>query len=104
MTSVIITDELVKKLILLLETEADFKKEDISYEVQDDFQFLLISISVDDSLGVNRLPLFKRVARLLNQLVPSRSGDYSWMVNFKCDGKILDSYFGGDSNCPDAGL
>jgi hypothetical protein len=104
MTSKIITNNLVEKVMLRLETETGFRKEDISYEIQDDFQFLLISISVDDFVGADRVSTFKRVSHLLNQLIPGRKGDYSWMVNFTSDGKIIDSYFGGDLDSPESGL
>lgn len=104
MNLVIITQELEDKILSILETEFGFRKETISFEIQDDFQFLLISIAVDDFTGIDQSSTFRRVGTLLNGMMPSRKGDYSWMVNFERAGKIIDSYFGGDSDSPNSGL
>ena len=76
----------------------------MSFEIQDDFQFLLISISVDQFGSDEISEDMKGVANLLYGLMPVRKGDYSWMVNFKRDGKIIESYFGGDMDSLDSGM
>lgn len=80
-----------------------FGKDVISYEIQDDFQFVLLSVVTDGVSDVSPLDR-KRIAALVDGIVPKRDGEYSWMVNFTLNGKIFDSYFGGDSAAPDAGL
>ena len=80
-----------------------FGKEVISYEIQDDFQFVLLSVVTDGVSDVSPLDR-KRIAALVDGIVPKRSGEYSWMVNFTLNGKIFDSYFGGDLLSPDSGL
>jgi len=104
MASAIITDELADRVVLLLEAEIGFRKENVSCEIQDDFQFLLVCIRVDELIGSDQLPSYEKAVSLLNQLIPSRKGNYSWMVNFMNEGMVVDSYFGGDSNCPNSGL
>jgi hypothetical protein len=104
MNSSIITSEIVSQVLRLIEKETAFKKESISYEIQDDCNHLLISISID-GLSESELPsTFKRVGGLVNPLIPGRRGDYSWMVVFTKDGKVVDSYFGGDLDNPRSGL
>lgn len=80
-----------------------FGKEVISYEIQDDFQFVLLSVVTDGVSDVSPLDR-KRIAALVDCIVPKRSGDYSWMVNFLLKEAIFDSYFGGDLMSPDSGL
>jgi hypothetical protein len=99
-----ITQELMDEVLHLLMAQSCFRKETISFEVQDDAQFLLASIAIDDLPENEPSSTFKRVGHLLNQLMPSRKGDYSWMVNFTRAGRVVDSYFGGDLDCPDSGL
>lgn len=104
MDNSVITSEMVNQILRLLEAETCFKKESISYEIQDDYKHLLISISIDE-LSENEPPsTFKRVGDLLNPLIPGRRGDYSWMVVFTRSGKVVDSYFGGDLDFPNSGL
>jgi hypothetical protein len=104
MDSAIISQELVSAVLRHLEDETCFKKEAISFEIQDDFKFLLISISIDELPENEPLSTFKNVSRLLNHFIPGRRGDYSWMVNFTRKGKVVDSYFGGDLDSPNSGL
>lgn len=104
MGNTIITQQLIDDVVRLLEAETSFKKDSISFEIQDDGQFLLISISVDTLSVSGASSTFKRVGQLLNDMMPTRKGNYSWMVNFTRDGKVADSYFGGDSECPGSGL
>lgn len=104
MNSSIITSEIVSQVLRLLETETAFKKESISYEIQDDSNHLLISISIDGLPESEPPSTFKRVGGLVNSLIPGRRGEYSWMVAFLKDGKVVDSYFGGDLDNPRSGL
>jgi hypothetical protein len=104
MNNSFITEELVSQIQRLLEMETCFKKESISYEIQDDYKHLLISICVDELPETEPSSIFKRVGGLINPLIPGRKGEYSWMVVFKRNGKVIDSYFGGDLDCPESGL
>ena len=104
MTKPLITETLVAQVVQHIQSKTRFGKEKISYELQDDFRHLLLSISVDDFSELELLGTFKKVGALLNSLIPKRIGEYSWMVVFTRKGKVVDSYFGGDLNCPNSGL
>jgi hypothetical protein len=104
MDNSIITAGIVSQVLRLLESQTQFKKESISLEIQDDSKHLLISISIDGLPESELSSTFKRVGGLVNPLIPGRRGDYSWMVVFTRNGKLVDSYFGGDLDCPDSGL
>lgn len=104
MNDPVITDEMTKQVLHLLEAETGFKNEAISYELQDDYKHLLISISIDDLPESEPPSTFRRVGGLVNSLIPGRRGDNSWMVVFTRNGKVVDSYFGGDLDCPNSGL
>ena len=54
MNLAIITQELEDKVLSLLERELNFRKEAISFEIQDDFQFFLISIAIDEFTGIDQ--------------------------------------------------
>jgi hypothetical protein len=104
MNSAIITSEVVNKVLRFLEEEMALTKEAISYEIQDNSNHLLISISVDGLLVSESPAALKRLGDRVNSLMPGRRGDYSWMVVFTKDGKVIDSYFGGDLDNPRSGL
>ena len=104
MGNAIITSEVVGQVLRMLETETCFKKEVISFEIQDDYEHLLISIAIDELPQSEPVATFKRVGDFINELVPGRRGDYSWMVVFKRNGTVIDSYFGGDLDSPNSGL
>lgn len=98
-----VDDEIAKSCVSEIAKHSPFGKEVISYEIQDDFQFVLLSVVTDGVSDVSPLDR-KRLAALVDGIVPKRSGEYSWMVNFTLNGKIFDSYFGGDLLSPDSGL
>ncbi len=100
----IITNEVIEESLNLIDSKTIFKKEKIKYEIQDDYNFLMFSISVDEFSQVDLKLNFKYVAQVLNSVIPKRKGEYSWMVNFTNGGFLVDSYFGGDLDCPNAGL
>jgi hypothetical protein len=104
MSTVPVNPGLINQVLLALERNTLFKKEWISYEIQDDFQLLLISISIDELTAQGSSSIFKDAGLLVNGMVPSRPDDYSWMLAFTKAGKVEDSYFGGNSNSPNSGL
>ncbi|MFL6706736.1 MAG: hypothetical protein ACJ8HI_00855 [Massilia sp.] len=104
MDNATITPELVDKVLHLLDEKRPFKKELISTEIQDDFRFLLISIAIDEFPESEPSSTFKRAGLLLNEVMPSRSNDDSWMIAFTRAGKVVDSYFGGNLASPNSGL
>jgi hypothetical protein len=98
-----VDDEIAESCASEIAKHSPFGKEVISYEIQDDAQFVLLSVVTDGVSDVSPLDR-KRVAALVDGIVPKRDGEYSWMVNFTLNGKIFDSYFGGDLLSPDSGL
>lgn len=99
----LVDDEIAEICIAEITENSPFKKEALSYEIQDDFNFVLISVVVDGVSDVSPLDR-KRIANLVDGIVPKRNGEYSWMINFILKGTIFDSYFGGDLMSPDSGL
>ncbi|MTV36235.1 hypothetical protein [Duganella radicis] len=78
-------------------------RHNLGFEFQDDFQFLLVSIPYDTTstfTSEERAQLGHEIDRLM----PSREGELTWMINFVQNGKVIDSYFGGDSLSPDLGF
>lgn len=98
-----VDDEIAESCVSKIARSSPFGKDVISYEIQDDAHFVLLSVVSDGVSDVSPLDR-KRIAALVDGIVPKRSGEYSWMVNFTLNGKIFDSYFGGDLLSPDSGL
>jgi hypothetical protein len=97
--SEVFADAVIQKLV----TRTALDKRDISIEFQDDFQFLLIGIPCE------RVPTLSQAERRqlgleLDRMMPRREGELTWMLNFTLNGKVVDSYFGGDSTSPELGL
>jgi len=75
----------------------------MTFELQDDFQFLLISLECE------MLPKLtqderRELGRKINRLMPTRDDELTWMLNFTSSRKVEDSYFGGDSRSPEIGF
>lgn len=99
----LINNSVVDDCISVLVKNSPYELARISYEIQDDFNFLLISVVTDGVADVSPLDR-KRLAKLVDEIAPKRAGEYSWMINFLLNGVIFDSYFGGDLLSPDSGL
>lgn len=99
----LVDDGIAENCILGIIKNSPLKREVLSYEIQDDFNFVLISVVTDGVSDVSPLDR-KRIANLVDGIVPKRNGEYSWMINFILKGAIFDSYFGGDLMSPDSGL
>lgn len=98
-----VNDEVAENCISKIMSGSPFERDRFSYEIQDDFNFVLISV-VTDGVG-DFSPLDrKKIASLVDGVVPKRNGEYSWMINFILNGSVFDSYFGGDLMSPDSGL
>jgi hypothetical protein len=98
-----ISPELVDAVIRLIVDRLPWVKDAVTLEVQDDFQFLLITVQCDtgpDSTEDERRQLGRRIDRLM----PTRSGELTWMLNFTSNGKVAVSYFGGDAKSPELGF
>lgn len=104
MCNLIITQELVDLVLCTLEVETTFGRGIISYEVQDDFRFILISIPVDGLFDTELTLTVEKVGNILNRIIPKRTDTYSWMVVFTKFGKVVDSCFGGNLESPNSGL
>jgi len=66
----------------------------VGFEVQDDGLFLLVTIE----LNLGEPPVSQLMAaagHLLDQSVPPRSDEYSWMMTFTHAGALMDSESGG---------
>ena len=97
----LISDSLVELVLARLIEQAQWVRDCLTYELQDDFQFLLITIETGPaSTEVER----KQLGYLVDNLMPARERDLSWMLNFTSEGKLVDSYFGGDKSSPEIGF
>ena len=72
-------------------------------EFQDDFQFLLVGIPCERVRALSQEER-RQLGFELDQMMPRREGELTWMLNFTLNGKVVDSYFGGDSTSPELGL
>lgn len=104
MNKSIITQTTIDDVLRFLEMEVGFNSASISYEIQEDGNYILISVVINDFTESNVKSSFKNIGNALNILIPGRKGEHSWMIVFKKNDEIIDSYFGGDLDCPYAGL
>jgi hypothetical protein len=95
--------ELIEIVIQLIVETLPWTKDSITFEVQDDFQFLLVSIQCDREIHLTEDER-RQLGRRVDNLMPTREGELTWMLNFALDSKVVDSYFGGDSNSPELGF
>lgn len=99
----LITEELAEAAVQRLAALGTLERRVITIEFQDDFQFLLVGIvceQVRELLQNER----KQLAVELDKMMPTRKGELTWMLNFTTNGKVVDSYFGGDSSSPELGF
>lgn len=100
----LISNELIEKARTIVLSEIDIPSNALRFEVQDDFQFLLISIDLESCAPHIQSSNFKSLAHKLASFMPTREGEYSWMLNIARYRKVVDSYFGGDSLSPGSGV
>lgn len=99
----LISEELVEAAVKRLAALGSFEQSAMKIEFQDDFQFLLVGIvceNIRELLQHER----KQLGLELDKLMPKREGELTWMLNFTVDGKVVDSYFGGDASSPALGF
>jgi hypothetical protein len=104
MSEKIISSDVVATVLQALEGSLALEKKAISCEIQEDFKHLLIAIDIGDLRESQRVLDCRSVGKIVDQLVPSRHGAYSWMVVFKRYGAVIDSCFGGDADSPNSGM
>jgi hypothetical protein len=99
----LISEGLADTVVQRLATLAALDQRAMTIEFQDDFQFLLIGIPCE---RVRELSQDERrqLGLEFDRLMPKRQGELTWMLNFAVDGKVVDSYFGGDSTSPELGF
>jgi hypothetical protein len=99
-----ITKKLVDQVLKMLEIETAFKKESYFCELQDDSLLLFISIPMTEEASIEPTLIYKSVGFRMNKMMPNRANDYSWMVSFTKNKKIIHSVFGGNLSSPNSGL
>lgn len=99
----LIPPELIKKVIQLIVETLPWANDAITFEVQDDFQFLLVSVQCYGEIHVSEDER-RRLGRRIDGVMPTRHGELTWMLNFTFGGDVVDSYFGGDTNSPELGF
>lgn len=96
-----INDEFSSRLLALLSKETIFSRDLFQYEIQDDGLALLISVQVDNFSDAQVMPAVRRIAELLQQLMPLRDNDHTWVVAVMREGEVVESCFGGNLAIPD---
>lgn len=99
----LISKTLAAAAVQNLATRTGLYNHEITTEFQDDFQFLLVTLPYKRLVTVSQEER-KQLGLELDQMMPKREGELTWMLNFIDDGKVVDSYFGGDSTSPDIGF
>lgn len=100
-----INDELANTLVGLLRDSLDIPAECFRYEIQDDWKFLLVSISFDPMVMKPEIQEKLLLAqRLADGVIPSLHGEYTWMINAMQGSVVVESIFGGNTNSPSSGL
>ena len=100
----LITNKLIEKVRSTVLASISIPIDALRFEVQDDFQFLLISIDLELCAEDIQASDFRSLALKFSKFMPTRDGEYSWMLNIVRDKKVVDSYFGGDALNLDSGL
>ncbi|WCM91430.1 hypothetical protein M5C99_13540 [Acidovorax sp. NCPPB 2350] len=100
-----IDDKLANTLIGLLKASFGMPTESFRYEIQDDWKLLLVSIVFDPMVKKSEIQRELILAQeLASGIIPSRHGDYTWMINAVQEGVVVESIFGGDSASPSSGM
>lgn len=99
----LISDALAETVVKRLAELAGLDKTCIAFEFQDDFQFLLVGIPCEQARELAQAER-RKLGREVDQFMPRREGELTWMLNFTVNGKVVDSYFGGDITSPDLGV
>lgn len=87
----VINSTVLDKLLQLFGAEK-LPVDSTCFEIQEDGQFLLISIPIEASTTYSG----ERIASLVEEIVPRRPDDDSWMVVFTRGDAVVDSYSGGN--------
>ena len=65
-------------------------------ELQDDGDFILVSVEVERSMDARTIEFIRAdIRKVLKAKVPSRESEYSWMGVIKKGGVVIDSLMGG---------
>lgn len=99
----LISSALTEMIAHTITDQLPLAQHDLHFEIQDDYQFLLVSIPYESASTLTTEGR-KQLAREIDHMMPSREGELTWMINFVQDGKVVDSYFGGDSLLPKLGF
>jgi len=98
----LISEALAEVVVQKLAARAGFDKREITIEFQGDFQFLLVAVPYNRFAELSQQR--RQLGLEIHQMMPKRDGELTWMLNFIAQGKVVDSYFGGDLTSPEVGL
>lgn len=98
------TKAALDELLILLQREIRLPAGSISFEIQADGHFLLVSIPADALSQPSNPALGKHITSLMDHVVPRRPDEDSWMVVFTQGDKVLDSFSGGNLASPTLSL
>ncbi|MQA38399.1 hypothetical protein [Rugamonas aquatica] len=98
-----ISQSLVDLVVGTLIEQLPWAEGKLGFELQDDFQFLLITVPCDIGPELSQEER-RQLGHQVDRMMPTRDGELTWMLNFTTRGKVVDSYFGGDSRSPAIGF
>lgn len=102
MSDEIIHDELIFRILQVLEQASPRPNMPITYEVQDDGKCIMFYIPVDGTPQRELQANIERIGQILNDMVPGRRGDHSWFATFTVENNRVDSCFGGNLDFPNS--
>lgn len=98
------SDEIARKFTVELSNALGLDPGLVEFEIQDDWQFLLVMIQVPAFMEQHALMrLLKRAQDTASENLPSRERDYSWMINAMRDRAVVESVFGGNRSSKRSG-
>lgn len=101
-----ITESVAQTFLKKLSEQESFGAWYLTYELQDDWNFILVSVDISGDEKSTReeiVSFLEEAQETAESALPWRSGEYSWMINVKRDGKVVESVFGGDLQSPRSG-
>jgi hypothetical protein len=99
-----IDNKIAKDFVFLVANLFGLKKDEVQYEIQDDWKFILVSFELPAGMEIPQLNNnLKLVQYQADKYIPTRESEYSWMINVMRHGAVFESIFGGNLSSPHSG-
>jgi hypothetical protein len=104
MISATITPEMIEAALRLVLENTTLEKHQLFWELQDDGASLMILLDLDKQKQGQLPPDLQSLGRKIDELIPKRLNDQSWMISTTKKGEVVDTCFGGNRGSPDLGF